>query len=127
MFADDNVHIKDKIGTGKKMEQRPHEAVTSGSNITHSLCTPQGDFLITSDYTGHGATKMRQCLFIGQMTQNDHRRDDNACEMKMLSTREKKEKKRKHNLKLHKLVLVYKAISISILSPIPPWKITQPQ
>lgn len=44
MFAGDNVEVKGKIGTGKK-NQGSSEAMTSGGNITQSLCT-QGDLLV---------------------------------------------------------------------------------
>ena len=47
MFAGDNDEVKDKISTEKKNQQF-HEAMTSGGNITQSLCIPQGDLLVNA-------------------------------------------------------------------------------
>lgn len=87
MFAVDNVEVNGKIGTGKKT-WRSHKAMTSDENTTHSLCT----FPVTK---AKEAMKMEHCLSLGQMTQNNHRRDDNAYTVKMLLTRKKKKGKEK--------------------------------
>lgn len=86
--------------------------MTSDENTTHSLCT----FPVTK---AKEAMKMEHCLSLGQMTQNNHRRDDNAYTVKMLLTRKKKEKK-KNNHKLHKFIIACKATPIPFCPP--PWK-----